>query len=273
MSRRPAAADPIVFVHEYGSDCREWETQVRYFSRSYRCITYNARGYPPSECPTIPPRYGWEFARDDIAAVMRGLGIEKAHVVGLSMGGYAALQFAHRLSAHGARRRGGRRRLGLAQGRARRMAGTLRSARREPARARHGRLAEEIGSGPTRIQLARKDPRGCDEFMAHLRSIRRSAWPTRWRGTSALRPSLVRFRRRTRHASDARAARSRRRGRALPRGQPLAQAYHSRRRPVGLPNTGHAINLEEPAAFNAAIAEFLAAVERGTWPVRKVSGG
>ena len=87
---------PIIFVHEFGSDSRQWEAQVRYFSRSYRCITYNARGYPPSDVPEDAALYGWEFSVDDIAAVMRGLAIERAHVVGLSMGGYAALQFGLR---------------------------------------------------------------------------------------------------------------------------------------------------------------------------------
>lgn len=87
---------PIIFVHEFGADLREWETQVRYFSRAYRCVTYNARGYPPSEVPVDPELYGWEFSVDDIAAVMKGLSIERAHVVGLSMGGYAALQFGLR---------------------------------------------------------------------------------------------------------------------------------------------------------------------------------
>ncbi len=87
---------PIVFVHEFGSDLREWETQVHYFSRSYRCIAYNARGYPPSDVPEDLNLYGWEFSVDDIAAVMRGVGIERAHIVGLSMGGYAALQFGLR---------------------------------------------------------------------------------------------------------------------------------------------------------------------------------
>ena len=43
------AGYPIIFVHEFAADCREWEPQLRFFSRSYRCITYNARGYPPSE--------------------------------------------------------------------------------------------------------------------------------------------------------------------------------------------------------------------------------
>jgi len=74
---------PVVFVHEFGSDLREWETQLRFFSRSYRCIAYNARGYPPSDVPDDLSLYGWEFAVEDIAAVLRGLSIPRAHVVGL----------------------------------------------------------------------------------------------------------------------------------------------------------------------------------------------
>ena len=42
---------PMIFLHEFGYDMRQWETQVRFFSRAYRCITYNARGYPPSDVP------------------------------------------------------------------------------------------------------------------------------------------------------------------------------------------------------------------------------
>ena len=42
---------PIVFVHEFGGDQRSWEPQVRFFSRRYRCVTFNARGYPPSDVP------------------------------------------------------------------------------------------------------------------------------------------------------------------------------------------------------------------------------
>jgi hypothetical protein len=101
---------PIVFVHEFGSDCREWETQVRYFSRGYRCITYNARGYPPSDVPEDTNQYGWEFSVDDVAAVMQGLSIERAHVVGLSMGGVrcsAVRSAISRKSKRDCRRRGG----------------------------------------------------------------------------------------------------------------------------------------------------------------------
>ena len=43
---------PIVFVHEFAGDYRAWESQVRHFARCYRCITYNARGYPPSDVPS-----------------------------------------------------------------------------------------------------------------------------------------------------------------------------------------------------------------------------
>jgi pimeloyl-ACP methyl ester carboxylesterase len=87
---------PIILIHEFASDIHGWETQLRHFSRGYRCIAYNARGYPPSDVPEEAALYGWEFAVDDIAAVMRGLKIERAHLVGLSMGGYAALQFGLR---------------------------------------------------------------------------------------------------------------------------------------------------------------------------------
>src|SRR5580692_8237087 len=87
---------PIMFVHEFASDIRGWEPQLHHFSCRYRCIAYNARGYPPSDVPEDATSYGWEFAVDDIAAVMHGLAIERAHVVGLSMGGYAALHFGLR---------------------------------------------------------------------------------------------------------------------------------------------------------------------------------
>ena len=81
---------PIIFVHEFGSDLREWEQQVRYFSREYKCITFNARGYPPSEVPEDFKQYGYKHSVDDIANLMKKLKINKAHIIGLSMGAYAA---------------------------------------------------------------------------------------------------------------------------------------------------------------------------------------
>src|SRR5205809_5478159 len=84
---------PIVFIHEFAGDYRSWEQQVRYFARYYRCITVNARGYPPSDVPKGGEKYSQERARDDIRAVLDALKIERAHIVGLSMGGFATLHF------------------------------------------------------------------------------------------------------------------------------------------------------------------------------------
>ena len=87
---------PIVFVHEFAGDHRSWEPQVRYFSRLYRCITFAARGYLPSDIPGDLEMYSQGRATDDIAAVISGLGLQSAHVVGLSMGAYATLHLGIR---------------------------------------------------------------------------------------------------------------------------------------------------------------------------------
>ena len=100
---------PLVFVHEFSGDHRSWEAQMRYFTRRYRCIAFNARGYPPSDVPRSRARYSQALVTDDIAAVMRHLGLRSAHVVGCSMGGYSALNFGIRHAAR-ALGDGGRRR-------------------------------------------------------------------------------------------------------------------------------------------------------------------
>ena len=86
--------EPLLFVHEFAGDHRSWEPQVRFFSAAYRCVTYAARGYPPSDVPTDPAAYSQERAVADAIAVLDGLGIGRAHVVGLSMGGFTALHLA-----------------------------------------------------------------------------------------------------------------------------------------------------------------------------------
>ena len=83
--------EPLLFVDEFAGDHRSWEPQVRFFCAAYRCVTYAARGYPPSDVPTDPAAYSQERAVADAIAVLDGLDIGQAHVVGLSMGGFAAL--------------------------------------------------------------------------------------------------------------------------------------------------------------------------------------
>src|SRR5205809_3188025 len=82
---------PLVFIHEFAGDYRSWEPQMRFFARYFRCIAFNARGFPPSDVPEDPARYSQAHARDDVIAMLDHLKLDRAHIVGLSMGGFAAL--------------------------------------------------------------------------------------------------------------------------------------------------------------------------------------
>jgi pimeloyl-ACP methyl ester carboxylesterase len=259
------AGRPIVFVHEFGSDCRQWETQVRFFSRGYRCITYNARGYPPSEVPEHADLYGWEFSVSDIAAVMRGLAIDRAHIVGLSMGAYAALQFGLRFpdKADAIVAAG----VGSGSPPAAQAAWRTESQALAQGFIERGMaaMAQEMAVKPNRIQLNYKDPRGWREFVDCLSQHSPRGMANTVARYQALRPSLYDFRDQFSRMS-----------------APVLLAVGDEDEPcvetnlmlksalpnAGLwmcPNTGHAINLEEPAAFNAEVAAFLGAVERGSW--------
>jgi pimeloyl-ACP methyl ester carboxylesterase len=255
---------PIIFVHELGSDIREWETQVRYFARAYRCITYNARGYPPSDVPEDAALYGWEFSVEDIAAVMRGLAIDRAHIVGLSMGGYAALQFGLRYPEKTSAI------VAAAVG-----SGSLPSQRdawlRETsilARAFErgmGAMAGRMAHGPTRFQLKHKDPKSWQDFVDHLRQHSARGMSHTMARCQALRPSLHDLRGQlSGMAVPVLLAVGDEDGPCLETNLMLKSALPN----AGLwicPNTGHAVNLEEPTAFNAQVENFLGAVERGSW--------
>jgi pimeloyl-ACP methyl ester carboxylesterase len=256
---------PIVFVHEYGSDHREWETQVRFFSREYRCITFAARGYPPSEVPGDPRLYGQDFACADIAAVMRHLGIPSAHIVGLSMGAFAALLFGirHPAMATALVVAGVGTGSNLAELDAFREA---QAARAEQIRQDGWReLALEQGLSPTRIQLRKKDPRGWEEFVQHLREHSAEGSALTMRHYQGARDPV--------HAWEE-ALKAMRVPTLLAVGDEDAPCiepniFLKRTLPnAGLwmhPRTGHAINLEEPAAFNRAVQDFFSTVERGRW--------
>jgi pimeloyl-ACP methyl ester carboxylesterase len=256
---------PIIFVHELGSDLRQWEDQVRYFSRAYRCIAYNARGYPPSDVPEDPIAYGWERSVDDIAAVMNGLGVDHSHVVGLSMGAYAALQFGlrypQRVSAIVAAAAGSG---SSPSGRHAWLRETSILARafaeRGPAT-----IAEKIATSAARIQLKYKDPKRWQEFTKQLRHQSGQGLSNTVIRCQALRPSLHDLRDQFATMTtpvllvvgdeDAACLET---NLMLKATLPNAGLWIS-------PNTGHTINLEEPAAFNAHLETFLGAVERRSW--------
>ena len=84
---------PIIFCHEFAGDYRSWDSQVEYFSRLYKTVTYSARGYYPSEIPKDVGDYSQDQSVGDLKSLMHYLKIDKAHIVGLSMGGSVALNF------------------------------------------------------------------------------------------------------------------------------------------------------------------------------------
>src|SRR4051794_34158858 len=90
--REAGSGYPLLWCHELGGSLENWRGQVEFFSRFYRVISYNARGYPPSDVPEDVKEYSQEIAVADAYELLRHLGIDNAYVGGLSMGGATALQ-------------------------------------------------------------------------------------------------------------------------------------------------------------------------------------
>jgi pimeloyl-ACP methyl ester carboxylesterase len=256
---------PIIFIHEFATDIRGWEPQLRHFSRGYRCIAYNARGYPPSDIPEDVASYSWELAVEDIAAVMRGLSIERAHVVGLSMGGYAALHFGLRYpkkvcaifaAAVGSGSHPSQRDAWLRE--------TSVLARIFSDRGTEG-IAERIAHGPTRIQLKNKDPKSWQEFVARLLELSPRGLSHTMARCQALRPSLHDLRDQLSEMTNPVLLAVGDEDIACLETNLMLKSVLPNAGLWIVPNTGHGINLEEPAAFNAQIESFLAAVKRGSW--------
>lgn len=80
---------PVVFLHGFSFDHRMWNPQVEELARRFQVIRYDMRGYGTSSIPD-----GTYSHSEDLAALLTSLSIEKAHVVGLSLGGAIAVDFA-----------------------------------------------------------------------------------------------------------------------------------------------------------------------------------
>ena len=181
---------PIIFIHEFASDIRGWESQLRHFSRGYRCIAYNARGYPPSDVPEDASLYRWQFAVDDIAAVMWDLKIERAHLVGMSMGGYAALQFGLRYPEKTSALVAAS--VGSGSHPSHRDAWLRETSVLARIFIEHGMvsMSERMARGPARIQLKYKDQKSWREFIVRLRQHSALGMSNTMARCQALRPSL-----------------------------------------------------------------------------------
>jgi pimeloyl-ACP methyl ester carboxylesterase len=267
------SGSPIIFVHEYAGDYRTWEMQMRFFSRAHRCITYSQRGYPPSDVPKDGARYSQDIARDDVLAVMDALKVDKAHVVGHSMGAYTALH----VGIHAPARCVSVVAAGCGWG------SSPDAKRREDMKAlaaETGKMfaAEGIASAaakyadaPMRQAQKNKDPRGYAEFARMLAEHSAEGHaqtmfnlqlkrPTLWEMETDLKkfsvPLLIIVGDEDEPCID-------------------GSVYLKRTVPTAgllmIPRTGHNVPTEEPAAFNAALADIFAAAEAGRWLAHKSS--
>jgi pimeloyl-ACP methyl ester carboxylesterase len=265
---------PVVFVHEFAGDYRTWELQMRAFSRSHRCVTFSARGYPPSDVPSDPSRYGQDIARADVVAIMDALGITKAHVVGHSMGAYTALHVGirHRercISVTAA---------GCGWGSVADPA--VREAMRKVA-AENAKLftdndiktaAAIYADAQSRQTHKYKDPRGFAEFAGMLgehsalghaltMSMLQAKRPTLWDMEADLKRFSVPLLVIVGDEDDTCLEGSVFLKRMVPTAGLLV-----------IPRSGHTITSEEPIAMNAALAELFADAEAGRWLSHRAPG-
>ncbi len=259
---------PVVLVHEFAGDLRSYEMQMRYFGQRYRCIAYNARGYPPSDVPNDGEGYSQERARDDIRAVLDALKIDKAHIVGLSMGGFATLHFgftypdrARSLVIAGCG-------YGATPDKRAQFAEEAEAAAKNFEQQGMAKAAEGYALGPTRVQFQNKDPRGWREFADQLEQNSTEGAARTMRGVQKRRPSLFDLVDKHEDHFGADADHDWRRGLALPRARDFNEADNPTAALVVMPNAGHTINLEDPAAFNQHISEFFHTVDVGAWRKR-----
>jgi pimeloyl-ACP methyl ester carboxylesterase len=259
---------PLVFVHEFAGDAQSWHLQVRFFARRYRTIAFNARGYPPSDVPTDGTAYSQDRAVDDIRGLLDALRIDRAHICGLSMGGYATLHFGLRHPE---------RALSLVVAGCGYGSGTTDRAQfhRDVSSTAERFLAEPMATladvycqGPTRVQFRDKDPKGWQEFHDQFAAQSALGHGLTMRGVQLTRPSVYEL-----EADLERLT--------VPtlivtgdEDEPCLEPGLFMKRKIRtsglvvIPKAGHTINLEEPEAFNRAVLDFLTAVEAGRWGSR-----
>ena len=264
------SGDPLVWCHEFAGSHESWEQQRRFFADRYRVITFNARGYPPSDVPEDRSAYSQQHAVDDLHALLHELGIDRAHIGGLSMGGATALHF------------------GLQHPELTRsliVAGVgTGSTDHEQFAAQCGQLADRLerdgmdtlrdyARGPTRVRLEGKDAAAYAEFRRLLAGHSALGSALTLRGVQGGRPPLQSYEAALRAL-------------AAPtlilvgdEDEPCLEPalYLKRQIPrsglVVFPISGHAINLEEPELFNRSVLAFLDAVEADQWPAREEGSG
>jgi len=259
---------PILFVHEFMGEYRSWEAQLRYFSRRYRCIAYNARGYPPSDVPARAEDYSFEHQRAGVLAMLDGLKIDKAHIVGLSMGAFATFYFGMQWPQRALS-------LTLAGIGSGSMPESRAKFKHESEAAADRLLAEGWeksaklrGESPTRVQLQNKNPRGFAEFLGLVSQHSAEGSALTLKGYQALRPSLSDFKEQMAKCTVPTLIISGDEDEPCLDASLLLKRLMPSAGLLFMPQTGHACNLEEPELFNLMCEKFFHQVESGQYRMR-----
>jgi pimeloyl-ACP methyl ester carboxylesterase len=251
---------PIVFVHELAGTCRSFDTQVAALKPRFQCITFNARGYPPSDVPAVVESYAQDIAARDIGAVLDAAGVKDAHVVGVSMGSAAALQFA---LDHPARVRSA---ILCSIGSGSDAKADEYTSNMEAMAARIEKnglpqIRDNFTSSPVRKRMKEKNPAEFERFLQELTKFSVLGLTNTMRGIQKRRPPLYVHKDRIATMTVPTLV-------VLGGDDPgcdkpshfLAETLPGARLEI-LPNTGHAVNIEEPALINRLIEGFIDQVE------------
>jgi len=257
---------PIVWCHEAAGDYRSWDPQVKFFARFFRNVTWNFRGFPPSSVPDQPAAYSEEIMVADMRELMRELDIERAHIVALASGAAIALRFvlthpqmclSVALAACGVGSMNAEKR----QQQIEQSVDMLRGGSMDT-------LVEFQTRRPARQQFLRKDPKGWQLFRDQFLTQSPLGWSMTARHVAGTRPSVFSLKDQLNRLEVPALIMVGDEDEAC-----LEPSLFLKReiRSAGLltfPQSGHTLNLEEPADFNHALLKFYQAVSAGTWAKR-----
>jgi pimeloyl-ACP methyl ester carboxylesterase len=257
----------ILFLHEFSGDHRSWDAQVEFLRRRYRCIVFGARGFPPSQVPAELDMYSQSRFAADAISVLDAVESERAHLVGMSMGAFTALntaiEYPDRVVSATA--------ISCGYG-ADTDPDIFRAEMEEMAATIRGKgcahLADLTGDSPYRLALRQKDAASFERWKAMLAEHDAVGQSNTLLGVQRDRPTLLDLCGRLGKSQvpllfvagdedDPVLAANLAAKQASPRAGLLV-----------LPRTAHTINHEEPGALSQALLEFITWVDAGSWPVR-----
>jgi proline iminopeptidase len=259
---------PIIFLHEFAADHTNWEPQMRYFSRGHRCIAYSARGYAPSDVPHSAEAYTFRHFYTDALAVLDHLKIAQAHFVGLSMGSYSSLQVA----LNAPERALSMTLAGVGSGSSLDNLETFRAQCRATADQYEAIGAAEVAKvtreAPGRIPFLVKDPRGHADFYAALARHDARGSANTMRSFQGGRPSIYTQTDAIRQVATPALIICGDEDDNCVEPSLFLKKHLAASGLTFFPKSGHVLNLEEPALFNAMVERFIALVEAGRWGKR-----